>query len=64
MMQAIPIRTYAELELYLELLPLLESMGRKDLAAIIKRKIWLYQTEHALRLDRLRPFAKKILGRR
>ena len=63
LMQATPIRTYAEMELYLELLPPLEAMGRKDLTTIIRRKMWLFQTEHALKLNRLRPLAKKILGR-
>lgn len=63
MMRATPIRTPAELELYLELLSPLEAMGRKDLATIIKRKMRLFQTEHALKLYRLRPFAKKLLGR-
>jgi len=63
MMKATPIRTFAEMELYLELLSPLEAMGRKDLTAIIKRKMWLFQTEHALKLNRLRPLAKKLLGR-
>jgi len=64
MMRATPIRTPAELELYLELLSPLEAMGRKDLTEIIKRKMWLFQTEHALHLHYLRPVAKKLLGRR
>ncbi|MFH1819231.1 MAG: hypothetical protein ABIK08_05585 [Pseudomonadota bacterium] len=41
----------------------IEVMGREDLTAIIKRKMRLFQTEHALKLYRFRPFAKKLLGR-
>jgi hypothetical protein len=63
-MKSIPIKTLAELELYLEVLPALEAMGRQDLTAIIKRKIWLFQAEHTLRLNYLRPVVKKLLGRR
>lgn len=63
MMKATPIRTHAELELYFDVLPLLDAMGRQDLTAIIKRKIWLFQTEHKLRLNYLRPIVKKLLGR-
>ena len=54
----------AELELYFEVLPALEAMGRQDLTAIIRRKIWLFQAEHRLRLNYLRPIVKKMLGRR
>ncbi|TXH76111.1 hypothetical protein [Thiobacillus sp.] len=64
MMRATPIRTPIELAFYLELLAPLEAMGRKDLMTLIKRKMWLFQTEHALRLHYLRPVAKKFLGRR
>lgn len=64
LMKSIPIKTLAELELYFEVLPALEAMGRQDLTAIIRRKIWLFQAEHTLRLNYLRPVVKKLLGRR
>jgi hypothetical protein len=64
LMKTIPIKTHAELELYLEVLPTLETMGRHDLTAIIKRKIWLFQAEHKLRLNYLRPVFKTLLGRK
>jgi hypothetical protein len=64
LLKAIPIKTHAELELYLEVLAPLEAMGRHDLTAIIKRKIWLFQAERKLGLNHLRPIAKRILGRR
>jgi hypothetical protein len=64
LLKAIPIKTYAELELYYEVLTPLEEMGRHDLTTIIKRKIWLFKAEHKLRLNYLRPVVKKLLGRR
>lgn len=64
LMKAVPIKTYAELELYLEVLPALEAQGRHDLTEIIKRKIWLFEAEHRLRLNHLRPLLKKLLGRK
>lgn len=64
LLKAIPIKVHAELELYLEILPELDAMGRRDLAAILRRKIRLFQAEHRLRLNYLRPVVKKILGRR
>lgn len=64
LLKTIPIKTHAELELYLEVLAPLEAMGRHDLTAIIKRKIWLFQAERKLGLNHLRPIAKRILGRR
>jgi hypothetical protein len=64
MLKTIHIRSDVELEYFIELVEPLEAMGRQDLAAIIKRKIWLFQTEHKLRLNYLRPIAKKMLGRR
>lgn len=63
LLKSIPIKTHAELELYLEVLPALEAMGRQDLTAIIKRKIWLFHAEHKLHLNYLRPIVKKMLGR-
>lgn len=63
MLASIPIRSDVEVEYFIELIVPLERMGRSDLAAIIKRKLWLFQTEHALGLNHLRPFAKKLLGR-
>jgi len=63
MLKTTHIRSHVELEYFLELVAPLEAMGRQDLAAIIKRKLWLFQTEHRLRLNYLRPIAKKILGR-
>ena len=64
LLKSIPIKTHAELELYREVLAPLEAMGRHDLTAIIKRKIWLFQAERKLGLYHLRPIAKRILGRR
>ncbi len=63
MMKATPIRTRAELELYFEVLPFLDAMGRQDLTTIIRRKIRLFEAEHALRLHYLRPIFRKLLGR-
>jgi hypothetical protein len=63
MMRATHIRSHVELEYFLELIEPLEAIGRQDLATIIKRKLWLFQTEHKLRLNCLRPIVKKILGR-
>lgn len=63
MLKTTHIRSDVELEYFLELVEPLEAMGRQDLASIIKRKLWLFQTEHRLRLNYLRPLAKKILGR-
>lgn len=63
MLKSIHIRSNVEVEYFVELISPLEQMGRADLAAIIKRKLWLFQTEHALNLNYLRPIAKKILGR-
>ena len=63
LLETVPIKTQAELELYFEVLPALEALGRQDLTAIIRRKIWLFQAEHRLRLNYLRPIVKKMLGR-
>jgi hypothetical protein len=63
MMKATPIRTRAELELYFEVLPFLDAMGRQDLTTIIRRKIRLFEAERALRLHYLRPIFRKLLGR-
>ena len=63
LLKTVPIKTQAELELYFEVLPPLEAMGRQDLTAIIKRKIWLFQAEHRFGVNHLRPIAKKILCR-
>ena len=63
MLKPMHIRSNAEVEYFLELLSPLEKMGRQDLAAIIKRKLWLFQTEHMLGLHYLRPIAKKLFGR-
>lgn len=64
MLKSMHIRSRVELEYFIELISPLEEIGRQDLATIIKRKLWLYQIEHALRLNYLRPIAKKILGRK
>lgn len=63
MLKSIHIRSNVEVEYFVELIAPLEAMGRRDLAAIIKRELWLFQTEHALRLNHLRPIVKKLLGR-
>jgi hypothetical protein len=63
MLKTTHIRSDVELEYFIELVAPLEAMGRQDLAAIIKRKLWLFQTEHKLRLNYLRPIVKKMLGR-
>lgn len=63
MLKSVHIRSNVEVEYFVELISPLEAMGRHDLAASIKRKLWLFQTEHALRLNYLRPIAKKLLGR-
>jgi hypothetical protein len=64
MLKSIAIRSDVEVEYFIELIAPLEERGRTDLAVIIRRKLWLFHTEHALHLHHLRPFAKKILGRR
>lgn len=64
MMKPVHIRSHVEVEYFVELILPLEQIGRHDLAAIIKRKLWMFHTEHALRLNYLRPIAKRILGRR
>lgn len=63
MLKSIAIRSDVEVEYFIELITPLDEMGRSDLAGIIKRKLWLFQAEHTLGLDRLRPIAKKLLGR-
>jgi len=42
---------------------LLDALGRKVLTAIIKRKMWLLQTEQVPKLNRLHPLTKKLLSR-
>jgi len=64
MLKSVHIRSSLELEYFVELIAPLEEMGRQDLAAIVKHKLWMFQTEHALGLNYLRPIAKKMLGRR
>lgn len=64
MLKSVHIRSSVELEYFVELIQPLEDIGRHDLAALVKRKLWLYQTEHALGLHHLRPVVKTILGRR
>jgi hypothetical protein len=63
MLGPVHIASHFEVEYFSELISPLEEIGRQDLAAIIKRKLWLFQAEHALRLNYLRPIAKKMLGR-
>ena len=63
MLRAIHIRSHTELEYFEELPEPLEAVGRADLARLIRRKLWLFNAEHRLGLNRLRPFAKKLLGR-
>jgi hypothetical protein len=63
MLKSIHIRSSVELEYFVELIAPLEEMGRQDLAAIVKHKLWMFQTEHALRLNYLRPIVKRMLGR-
>lgn len=58
------IRSHVEVEYFAELVSPLEEMGRRDLADILKRKLWLFQAEHTLGLNRLRPIAKRLLGRK
>jgi hypothetical protein len=64
MLKSTHIRSHAEVGYFTELVSPLEDMGRHDLAAMIRRKLWLFHTEHALGLNYLRPVAKKLLGRR
>ena len=63
MLKRIHIQSIFEVEYFVELILPLEEMGRADLAAIIKRKLWLFRTEQALKLNYLRPLVKKMLGR-
>lgn len=63
MLKPMHIRSNVEVEYFVELLSPLEKTGRQDLAAIIKRKLWLFQTERMLGLHHLRPIAKRLLGR-
>lgn len=63
MLKSLHIGSRVELEYYIELISPLEEIGRRDLASIIKRKLWLFQTEHTLGLNHLRPFARKLLNR-
>lgn len=63
MLKSMHVRSNVEVEYFVELISPLEKMGRQDLAAIIKRKLWLFQTERALGLNYLRPIAKRLLGR-
>lgn len=63
MLQSMHIRSNVEVEYFVELISPLEKMGHQDLAAIIKRELWLFQTERALGLNYLRPIAKKLFGR-
>lgn len=63
MLKPMHIRSNVEVEYFVELLSPLEKIGRQDLAAIIKRKLWLFQTEHMLGLNYLRPIVKKLFGR-
>ncbi len=63
MMDPVRIRSHAEVEYPVELISPLEEIGRQDLADIIKRRLWLFHTEHALRLNYLRPIMKKMLRR-
>ena len=62
-LKPIHIQSIFEVEYFVELILPLEEMGRADLAAIIKRKLWLFRTEQALKLNYLRPLVKKMLGR-
>lgn len=64
MLESTHIRSHVEVEYVAELVSPLEEMGRRDLADILKRKLWLFQAEHTLRLNYLRPIAKKLLGRK
>lgn len=63
MLKSTHIRSHVELEYFIELVSPLEEMGRQDLADLIKRKLWMFKAEHTLRLNYLRPIAKKLLGR-
>lgn len=63
MVRSVHIRSHVELEYFEELLEPLESIGRQDLAAIVRRKLWLFNTEHQLGLNHLRPIARRLLGR-
>jgi hypothetical protein len=63
MLKSIHIRSNVEVEYFDELISPLEAMGRHDLATIIKRRLWMFQTEHTLGLNHLRPIVKKLLGR-
>jgi hypothetical protein len=64
MLRPIRVRSDVEVEFFDELVTPLEEMGRKDLASMIRRRLWMFQTEHALGLNYLRPIVKTILGRR
>lgn len=63
MLKSTHIRSHVEVEYFAELVTPLEAIGRHDLAATVRRKLWLFQTEYALGLNHLRPYAKKLLGR-
>jgi hypothetical protein len=63
MLKPVHIRSALEVEFFDELVTPLEDMGRRDLAASIRRKLWMFKTEQALGLHHLRPVAKKLLGR-
>ena len=64
MLESTPIRSHVEVEYVAELVSPLEEMGRRNLADILKRKLWLFQTEHTLGLNHLRPIAKELLVRK
>lgn len=63
MLAPVHIRSFVETEYFSELIEPLREMGRHDLASMIKKKLWLFQAEHALGLNHLRPVAKRLLGR-
>jgi hypothetical protein len=61
LMASIHIPSKVEVEYFAELIPALENNGRRDLASIVRRKLWLFNAEHTLGLNHLRPIVKKIL---
>lgn len=63
MLRPIRVRSDVEVEFFDELVTPLEEMGRKDLASMIRRRLWMFHAEQALGLNYLRPVAKKMLGR-
>jgi hypothetical protein len=61
MLKSTHIRSHVEVEFFAELVAPLEAIGRPDLAATVRRKLWLFRAEHALGFNRLRPVIKRML---